>query len=387
MKSRIKWLGPAVLVALSSPMLVGASANDAYLAFQQALGEPALIGAAADHPLAVTAFRPIPAFELADIDQDRLRLGFDLYHERRLSRDGTVACNTCHSGMWGGGDGLPVAEGIGGALGVLNSPTTFNSAYNFRQFGDGRALNLAEQALGPIGNPIEMGHDLGDVVTMLREDASYARQFDALYPDGVTRRNLGDAIAYFETTMFNRPDSPFLRELNGEADQLSEQARRGLETFQSVGCSSCHNGINLGGNSYQKLGAVVPYYNDVRTPTAADDGVFARTGREADLHVFKVPTLHNVAETAPYLHDGSVGTLDEVVRRMGTHQLGARLDDGEVEDIVAFLHALGNGRMMGGMGRGMMRGQGRGRMGTGADGERRQHMGRGMSRGGMHHEQ
>ncbi|MGM0632932.1 MAG: cytochrome-c peroxidase, partial [Pseudomonadota bacterium] len=374
MKSGAKWLGMAA-VTLSSPLLAGASSDSAYLAFRQALGEPALIGAAADHPLADTPFRPIPAFELVDIDRDRLRLGFDLYHERRLSRDGTLGCNSCHSGMAGGGDGLAVAEGIGGALGVLNSPTTFNAAYNFRQFGDGRALNLAEQALGPIENPIEMGHDLSDVEAMLKEDASYARQFEALYPDGVTRRNLGDAIAYFETRMFNRPDSPFLRTLNGQEGQLSEQAIRGQERFQSVGCSSCHNGINLGGNSYQKLGAVVPYYDELRRPTAADDGVFARTGRESDRHVFKVPSLHNVAETAPYLHDGSVETLEETVRRMGTHQLGSQLGEEEVEDIVAFLHALGNGRMMGGMGRAMMQGQGRGRMGPG------------MSRGGMRREQ
>jgi len=362
---RRNYLGGLGLLLLSPALLAGSAAavDHSHIAFTQARGEASRITAGADHPLADTAFRPIPLQQDADIDAVRLRLGFDLFHERSLSRDGTMACNSCHSGMRGGSDGLPVARGIGGALGDLNTPSSFNTVFNFRQFRDGRALTLAEQALGPIEHPLEMGHELDAVVASLKEDPRYAPRFAAVYPDGVSANNLGDALAYFQSQNLVRADSPFLRHLAGEADAMNEQELRGMETFQSVGCASCHNGINLGGNSYQKLGAMLPYYDNARVATPANDGVYDRTGREQDRHVFKVPTLHNIAESGPWFHDGSIATLEEAVEEMAEHQLGIDLSREERDDIAAFLHAL-TSDFMAGMGRSM---RGMGAVGRDAD--------------------
>jgi len=338
------------------------STDSVFRAFLAALGEPALIGANADHPLADTAYRPIPALRVEDLDANKMRLGFDLFHETRLSIDQSVGCNSCHSGMFGGTDGRAVSTGARSQLGNFNAPTTFNAAFNFRQFWDGRAVTLADQALGPIENELEMAHTLPAVIDLLEKDASYPAEFAAVYPDGITVNNMADAIAYFQRVNFTRPTTPFVRHLAGEEGQLSEQALRGWERFEEVGCVTCHNGINLGGNSYQQLGSALNYFVDGRIAGPRDDGVFARSGRRSDKNVFKVPTLHGVAETAPYFHDGSVDTLESAIQKMGEHQLGRVLSQQDIDDIAAFLSSMG-GRPMGmamgsmGMGRGMgMRG-------------------------------
>ena len=335
-----------------------ASDDPVYRAFLAALGEPALIGANADHALANSAYRPIPALRVDELDANKMRLGFDLFHENRFAIDQSVGCNSCHSGMFGGSDGRKVSTGARGQLGNLNAPTTFNAAFNFRQFWDGRAVTLADQALGPIENELEMAHELPAVIDMLRQDERYSAEFAAVYPDGITVNNMADAIAYFQRVNFTRPTTPFVRHLAGEEGQLSEQALRGLQRFEDVGCVTCHNGINLGGNSYQQLGSALDYFVEHRTAGPNDNGVFNRTGRESDKHVFKVPTLHGVAETAPYFHDGSVDTLEAAIEEMGEHQLGRMLSQQDIDDIAAFLNSLG-GRPMGmamgsmGMGRGM----------------------------------
>lgn len=338
--------------------------DSAHIAFLQALGEPALIGANADHELASTAYRPVPAFRQEQLDPDKLRLGFDLFHERRLSVDNSVGCNSCHSGMFGGTDGRTVSTGAHGVQGLLNAPTTFNAAYNFRQFWDGRAVTMADQALGPIESELEMAHTLPNVLQMLEQDNNYPGEFAKVYPDGISINNMADAIAYFQTVNFSRATTPFVRHLDGQEGQLSEQALRGWQRFDEVGCSSCHNGINLGGNSYQKLGSAFDYFVEHRVAGPADNGVYDRTQREEDLHLFKVPTLHGVAETAPYFHDGSIDTLEAAIEEMGEHQLGRMLSEQDVQDIAAFLRNMG-GRPMGmamgnmGMGRGMGMRQGR----------------------------
>ncbi|ALO45855.1 cytochrome-c peroxidase [Pseudohongiella spirulinae] len=393
-------------VSISSAQTQEAGVDSAHIAFLQALGEPALIGANADHELAPTAYRPVPAFRQDQLDADKLRLGFDLFHERRLSVDNSVGCNSCHSGMFGGTDGRTVSTGANGAQGLLNAPTTFNAAYNFRQFWDGRAVTLSDQALGPIENDLEMAHSLSAVLQMLEQDSNYPDEFSKVYPDGISVNNMADAIAYFQTVNFSRSTTPFVRHLDGQTGQLSEQALRGWQRFDEVGCLSCHNGINLGGNSYQTLGAALDYFVEHRVAGPADNGVFNRTQREEDLHLFKVPTLHGVAETAPYFHDGSIDTLEAAIEEMGEHQLGRMLSEQDVEDIAAFLRSLG-GRPMGmamgsmGMGRGMgmrqpqTQGQGHGQehnheMNHGGQGMGRgqgMNHGSGSQGGGMHHDQ
>lgn len=316
----------------------GDASDEAFLAFKNARSEAAWIASGADHPQADSAFRPIPELSSFPSDPAKRTLGFSLFHDARLSRDGTVACNSCHMGMHGGTDNQTLSRGIGGQLGALNTPTVFNSAFNFRQFWDGRALTLDEQALGPIVNPVEMGHDLESVVSFINNDASYAKQFNEIYPDGVTTANIGNAISQHTRDM-TRTDSRFNTFLKGDSSALNEQEQRGWERFKAVGCASCHNGINLGGNSYQRISNTMNYFSK-REAKPADDGIYARSGREQDRHVFKVPSLNSVAMTAPYFHDGSVRTLTEAVQQMGELQAGRTLNPEDTTDIVAFLHTL-----------------------------------------------
>lgn len=355
-------------IGLMSQAAFAADAVDPdYLAFQQARGEAPWINANAGHPQADSAYRPIPPLASFPADPAKRDLGFALFHDATLSRDGSIGCNTCHMGMMGATDGLPLAKGIGGATGLRNTPTVFNSAFNFRQFWDGRAFDLDAQALGPITDPVEMGHDLDALVAQLKADPGYASQFAAAYPDGVTAANVGNAIAQHSKDM-TRTDSPFNAHLNDASNTLSEQAQRGLARFNALGCVSCHNGINLGGNSYQRTTALVgaglardEFSTTVSrarpAPTggmaSADEGLYRRTGRDEDRQVFKVPTLHNVAMTAPYFHDGSVATLKQAVAQMGQLQAGRTLSDADVNDIVAFLGTLSSEFFGGGMMRGM----------------------------------
>jgi len=316
--------------------------ESAWLAFTNAKGEASLIRGDVEHPSANDVFRVIPDVSADSLNEEKLQLGFDLFREGRLSRDGSVACTSCHIGMQGGVDRGPVSFGIGGARGTLNTPTIFNAALNFRQFWDGRALTLQEQALGPIQNPAEFGHDLDGVVAVLKSIPDYVGAFDRLYPDGITAANLGDAIAYYETMNFTGLGSPFLRQFQEDQELLSRQAQRGQQRFVEVGCASCHNGVNLGGNSFQQLGVAEAWYGLDRRASEADKGLFRRTGREQDRHVFKVPTLHNVAFTGPWLHDGSITSLQQAVDRMARHQLGRYLENSDIDDIVAFLRSLGD---------------------------------------------
>ncbi|GJM11913.1 MAG: hypothetical protein DHS20C12_03160 [Pseudohongiella sp.] len=320
--------------------------DEAYLAFLQSRGEESWINANAEHPLANSANRPIPALETFAANPDKQALGFQLFHETRLSRNGTVSCSSCHTGMMGGADGQKLSRGVDGLFGVRNSPTVINSAFNFRQFWDGRSFDLDSQSLQPISNPLEMGHDLDAAIQKLAAIPSYVEQFNALYPDGLTAANLGNAIAQHSRDM-TRSDSRFNQQLSTGVATLTEQEQRGWQRFNDVGCASCHNGINLGGNSYQKSVNVTPLSKTTMQATL-DEGLFSRTGREQDYQVFKVPTLNNVALTAPYFHDGSVNTLDEAVRQMGQSHAGRNLSDSDVDDIVSFLGSLSS-EFFGGM--------------------------------------
>lgn len=308
-----------------------------YLGFLQARGEPAWINANAEHPLANEAYRPIPSLAEFPTSTAKRDLGFALFHDTSLSRDGTVACNTCHMGMMGGTDGMALARGIDGQSGPRNTPTVFNAAFNFRQFWDGRAFDLDAQSLAPISNPVEMGHDLNAVVAMLKEDARYTSLFEEVYPDGVTAANLGNALSQHTKDM-TRTDSAFNDYLVDESKTLAPQAIRGQARFNALGCVACHNGINLGGNSYQPIAS--SFNTALQYALQGEEGLAARSGREEDRLVFKVPQLHNVAMTAPYYHDGSVATLQDAVRRMGAQQSGRIISDADVEDISAFLGSL-----------------------------------------------
>ena len=288
-------------------------------------------------PESVEPIQPLP--ESVDVNMDKVLLGRSLYHDTALSGDGTVSCATCHMLDHGGAEPRKTSTGIAGQVGPINSPTVLNSAYNFVQFWDGRAKDLQEQAGGPVENPIEMGAKWDSVVKRLQKKKAYATAFAKLYPDGVTKANVTDAIAEYEKSLIT--PSRFDEFLLGKADAITDAEKKGYATFKEVGCTACHTGIIAGGTMFQKMGLVRDYFKDRGTPiTEADLGRFNVTKNEADKHFFKVPTLRNVELTPPYLHDGSRATLEETVEVMGTYQLGRDLTDAQVNSIVTFLKSL-----------------------------------------------
>ena len=306
-----------------------------------------LIGSALAEPLPTTA--PQPADNPST--PAKIELGRRLYFDPRLSADNTVSCNSCHDIAKGGVDGKPVSDGVAGKQGGRNSPTVWNAAFNSTQFWDGRAASLEEQAQGPVTNPVEMAmKDAGAVAARLKEIPEYGPAFAAAFPDDPqpSLANVGRAIAAFERTLIT-PGSAYDRYEQGDKTALTAQQLRGLATFTEVGCVACHSGPAFNGPQpslppgtgfYQRF----PTFTD--SPLVAkygldkDQGRYEVTHQEADRHMFKVPTLRNVALTAPYFHTGSVPTLPEAVRVMGKVQLNRDITDEQIADIVAFLGAL-----------------------------------------------
>jgi len=284
---------------------------------------------------------PIPAPQ--NLSSQKVELGESLFHDVRLSKDNSISCASCHNLSKGGTDNQPVSRGVNDALGSANAPTVYNSALNFMQFWDGRALNLREQANGPVHNPVEMNSNWPDITHKLSHDRPLSERFARLYPDGLTADNIRDAIATFEASLLTS-HSPFDRWLKGEAQALSEQQIQGYRLFKSYGCISCHQGANVGGNMFAYLGAVnnvQSYFQQRGTPINTPDyGRYSVTGELEDKYLFKVPSLRLAVKTAPYFHDGSVSTLQEAIRLMARYQLGREIPDNHTDAIIIFLHSL-----------------------------------------------
>ncbi len=283
-------------------------------------------------------FKPLPAFMTADgaaPPKTLTDLGRVLYFEKRLSKNHDVSCNSCHDVNTYGVDNEPTSDGHKGQKGDRNSPTSFNAALHITQFWDGRAADVEEQAKGPVLNPVEMAMASEEaVVAVLKSIPGYADLFKAAFPgeeDAITYDNMAKAIGAFERGLVT--PSPFDAFLKGDLKALSPEQQAGLETYLDVGCATCHAGVALGGSGYFKLGQVVPY-------ELTDEGRFKVTGNEADKFHFKNPGLRNVAETAPYYHDGSIATLEEAANLMAKHQLGKDLTPEQTAQILAFLKSL-----------------------------------------------
>lgn len=310
------------------------------LVHQDWLKSSAALPAAGSQAWLSDAAQPLAPIPLQTaLDPNKVSLGERLFHEGRLSADGTVACAHCHSLKNGGVDRLPHSRGIFGREGSVNAPTVFNSGYNFRQFWDGRAESLEDQVSGPLQNPIEMASSWPKAIAMLQQDDSYTSDFARLYPDGITPANVRDAIATFERSLAT-PNARFDQFLRGNQAALSDTELAGYRLFKQIGCTSCHQGINIGGNMYQKLGIMEDYYGELQPSGNIALGRFSHTKREEDRYVFKVPSLRNVAVTAPYLHDASAATLEDAVKVMARYQLGRQLQEHEITRIVAFLRTL-----------------------------------------------
>jgi cytochrome c peroxidase len=283
--------------------------------------------------------QPIPiAF---DYDRAKVELGKKLFFEPRLSKSGWITCNSCHNLSTGGADNLPTSIGHKWFLGPINSPTVLNSKFNLAQFWDGRAKDLKEQAGGPIANPFEMGSKHELAVSVLQSIPQYVKWFSEVYASEemfedvtIDIDQVTDAIAAFEETL-TTPNSRFDQWLNGYDESISESELEGYTLFKDKGCISCHNGIGVGGNSYQKFGVAKPYDKDTTTL-----GRYNVTNDDKDKFVFKVPLLRNIELTAPYFHDASTWDLDEAVNTMAEYQLGVTLTDDETKKIVAFLRTL-----------------------------------------------
>lgn len=273
------------------------------------------------------------------LEAKKVELGDKLFHEKRLSKDGTLACASCHSLDTGGVDQQPHSTGVGGAQGGINAPTVLNAALNIKQFWNGRAEDLKAQAGGPVTNPKEMAAEWPAVCATLKKDDEYVKAFAELYPQGICQDSITDAIAYFEQSLIT-VDSRFDRYLKGDSSALNDLEKRGWRNFKEFGCASCHQGANVGGNLFAKLGMMGDYFTERGNPTDADDGRYAVSKRERDRNVFKVPSLRNIANTGPYFHDASAENLPSAIETMAKYQLGRYVDVGEVKSIEAFLRTL-----------------------------------------------
>lgn len=269
----------------------------------------------------------------------KIELGKMLWFDPRLSLSGKVSCNTCHDLSTNGADTKPLSIGYAGRKGTVNSPTVFNAEKQIAQFWDGRAKTLAEQATGPITNPLEMAMTPELAEGVIRSIPGYRPYFEKAFGSkNPTFSEIAEALAAFETTL-TTPNAPFERYLKGDKNALTQQQIDGLKLFRGSGCIRCHSGNLLGGTSFQKVGSVRPYVTD-----NSSKGRMDVSGKPWDEMMFKVPTLLNVERTAPYFHDGAVKTLPDAVKKMADIQLDMNLSEKQVEEIVAFLDSL-NGEL------------------------------------------
>jgi cytochrome c peroxidase len=288
-----------------------------------------------DEPLA-----PLPA--APHVDPQRSALGMKLFSTASLSSDGSVSCATCHPLARAGADGFVHSRGANGHETALNTPTIYNVSFNFRFNWNGAHTKLEDALDAPIA--LTLGTTWSAIEHKLRAEPAWRTSFEGAYPDGVTTANIKDALSRYIDTL-TTPDARFDQFMRGDTDALDSDERAGHETFKALGCSMCHQGANVGGNMFQRLGVMHDYFqarveHGGPAPTPADLGRYESTKQHADRHVFRVPSLRNVALTPPYFHDGSVPTLELAVAEMGYVQLGKRLSQEEVTLLVSFLKTL-----------------------------------------------
>jgi cytochrome c peroxidase len=281
--------------------------------------------------------QPIPT-SIA-LDFPKVALGEKLFQDVRLSRTNRVSCLSCHSFSLGGADRLSHSIGIDGATTQVNTPTVFNARFNFRLNWNGEFENLADHLDALMTNPKTMGIQWKEAIQSLQQVPEYAQSFDRIYPDGLTQPNVKDAIVAYELSL-TTPNARFDRYLQGDKKALTASEKEGYRLFKGYGCISCHQGMNVGGNLFQPFGIIGNYFTDRGKVTHADLGRYNVTQKEADRHVFRVPSLRNVALTPPYFHDGSAQTLEKAIAVMTKYQLGRPLAKQQIERIAEFLRTL-----------------------------------------------
>lgn len=268
--------------------------------------------------------------------EEKIALGMQLYFDKRLSADDTISCASCHDPAKGFSNGEAVATGVGGLKGGRNSPTILNSAFQTFHFWDGRAKSLEEQALGPIQNPIEMKMSLDEVVGKLNKIEGYKTQFQKIFGTDVTADGIAKAIAAYERTILSG-NAPYDQYKAGKQDALSESALRGMKLFfGKARCSACHAGPNFTDNAFHNIGL-----------PGEDEGRVSISKLAGDKGAFKTPTLRDIARTGPYMHDGSMKTLEEVVEHynkggvpndfLDEEIFPLKLSDQDKADLVTFM--------------------------------------------------
>ncbi|MDE4133709.1 cytochrome-c peroxidase [Phaeobacter sp. QD34_3] len=292
---------------------------------------------------ALDEFKPlpstIPALDNNPVTPEKIDLGKALFFDPRMSASGVFSCNSCHNLATGGDDNMPTSIGHGWQKGPRNSPTALNAVFNEAQFWDGRAPDLAAQAKGPVQASVEMANTPDNVIATLNSMPQYVSWFKSSFPEEeepVTFDNFAKAIEAFEATLIT--PAPFDAWLNGDDNALNADQLAGLELFMDKGCSSCHNGVNVGGHNYYPFGLIEKPGADILPE--GDKGRFAVTDTVDDEYVFRASPLRNIDQTAPYFHSGKVWDLKVAVQIMGESQLGEELSDAEADKIVAFLGSL-----------------------------------------------
>ncbi len=269
---------------------------------------------------AACADEPISAVAALAADPSKVALGKALFHDPRLSGDGTRSCATCHDTSTNGASGVQFDRSPGGEPLEVNTPTVFNAALNFRLNWEGNFSILQDHARSLIRNPNVMGSEMDKVVQILGSDPAIRDLAEGAYGGPLDDQNLVDALAAYQMSLV-LVNSPFDRWLAGNDNAITEEEKRGYRRFKEIGCATCHQGRNVGGNLYQRHGIFHPLAS--RHPARV-----------------RVPSLRTVYYTPPYFHDGSAETLDQAIRAMGRAQLDVVLDEGDVRSIEAFLKSL-----------------------------------------------
>jgi len=289
---------------------------------------------------------PIPADN--PISEPKILLGKTLWFDKRLSKDGTLSCNSCHNVMSGGDDNRPNSVGLSDKHTDRSSPTIWNVGYQTVQFWDGRTKTLEEQAKEALINPAQMAMLNWDaIMERLNKMPAYVELFKMAFPteeNPLNADNITKAIATYER-MLNTPNSAFDRYVKGDSKALTEQQVRGMKTFEEAGCTTCHNGANFSGPQnpegfFMKFPLFAGSEYDKKYKLLDDYGRSDITKNEQDKYVWRVPTLRNIALTAPYLHNGSAITLNEAIKVMAKTQSNKELSDEQINDIEAFLESL-----------------------------------------------
>ena len=324
-KIALSFIACAVLVGVVSVVAAQSSEQTLLERAQQLFKALPADAATAEHPLT----------------PERVALGKILFFETRASIDGTVSCAKCHLPSLHGAEGLPTSFGNMGKAIPRNAPTVFNTALQFVQHYGGNRKDVEEQAEKALISPLAYGNaDYAAAEAKLRAIPGYRSLFEKTFPgeaEPITAKNWAKAIGAYERTLLT--PAPFDRYLAGDQNALSGQAKTGLDKFINTGCVGCHSGVVVGGTMYQKFGITQDYWTATGSKNI-DKGRFNDTKNEADIYMFKVEQLRNVAVTAPYFHDGSVNDLKDAIRIMAKVQLGRDLGADDIGDIQAFLESL-----------------------------------------------